>query len=445
MTTMPVDRAVPLPSILDMEILQAQDQLIGTLRSFTTADLRHQCVVFGIVPGNCDSATLTSMIAKLPSQPTVYEGFTLRDVIKFIRARKLEIDEEADKELEECKRLRIDIMQGLSAMSIIEAEMDGREQVIGSSSFRPSTSAGTARDSVDPQNEPWIHWSRFRQLPLLNELVEAHRRLSRAKDRFRSKSPNLMAYLCAVLEQGDRLMTFDMLSLPFEIRTMILRLVCVSSTIIVHPQHQPAISKTCRSLRREALRVYYSHNIFTVAVDRTSSYIPTAYNRWLHVLDASHLAYIRSYAFMYARMGSVIIVHFPIRGQPFKLVRWSSYWSSESSQQKRHYLACSSAEATQRCAKNLLLSVLVERWGLNPESNFPSKFLCLEDTMLTSDMKHYIGKALRYTPLALLESKEHLLADLSPAQGFAALTILKMGEIITRDHSQINRLWSCGE
>ena len=73
-------------------------------------------------------------------------------------------------------------------------------------------------------------------------------------------------------------------SLPPELRNQIYKLVLVSGHRITlfrpHSLVQPALTKTCRQIRRESLGIYYSRNSF---YGRIIDYDPTMYIKWRKV------------------------------------------------------------------------------------------------------------------------------------------------------------------
>ena len=146
----------------------------------------------------------------------------------------------------------------------------------------------TARQDVAPTHRVGPGHTRCRShlsQIMLQRSLKAAERLSRIS-------------LIQELEKADRNLQFDFLGLPAEIREMVLKYICISSATIIHPQQQPAIARTCRLMRNEAMALYYSSNRFSIFVSRTKPGLGytalSGMNSWLHELEPYYLASVHS-------------------------------------------------------------------------------------------------------------------------------------------------------
>ncbi|KAH0373261.1 hypothetical protein KCU65_g670, partial [Aureobasidium melanogenum] len=335
-----------LPTILDWYILLDHPQtLIDRFNHppLTYPDVRQQCKVFGIVTGTRNRKALLTMIKKLPSQPIIYEGFGHQDLVDFTKSRRLKLGKTAQKHLDEYTSKR--------AASVQSSHADGA--VSHSSQPAPSSDAPNAGSGILLRRSSRLaakatsaaSTGAKKDLPAKTLGKTAKPARGHAAKRVVYKSPLIAqrieqrslkaaerlskASLIRQLERADRNLRFDFLGLPAEVREMVLRYVCISSATIVHPQQQPAIARTCSLLRSEALALYYGSNRFTVFVGRVKPGVGykalSDMNSWLHELEPSYLASVRSLSFVHLGASIFLDVDFDIRGQRFGIVRRSSH------------------------------------------------------------------------------------------------------------------------
>lgn len=155
------------PTILDLQVAHAQAAL-SSAGAWSSNDLTRLCKVRGIYSGSIDhSKLLLVMLKKTLTQPVVYEGFGLPDLITFIKARGLGVDqtirdavEAAEKSLEASARHQADPQQESSSStpSLLCAEFDAENVQM---------TEGTAHNiaSVDTLPSSYDGWSVFDFVP----------------------------------------------------------------------------------------------------------------------------------------------------------------------------------------------------------------------------------------------------------------------------------------
>ncbi|CAD0110097.1 unnamed protein product [Aureobasidium uvarum] len=336
---------LPLPTILDLDIANASINLLDLVGPSMTylhvRPSRQQCRIFGIVTGIRHKEVLLTMIEKFPRQPVIYEGFEHQDLVDFVNSRHLKLGKPAQKHQDKCTSRRAETAQILDAnraASRIHQSNSGRDAPFTESgvllrlSPRLAVPARPAISTLVSQGLPSkipgtiampvrglaarraVYKSRHATQRMLQRSLKAAQRLSRTS-------------LIHELECADQDFQFDFLGLPAEVREMVLRLVCISSITIVHPQQQPAIARTCRLLRNEALALYYGSNRFTVFVTQPKPEVQALSNpnSWLHNLESCYVASVRSLSFLDFNASIILDVDFDIRGQRFGIVRRTAY------------------------------------------------------------------------------------------------------------------------
>ncbi|KEQ89467.1 hypothetical protein M438DRAFT_6926 [Aureobasidium pullulans EXF-150] len=296
------------PTILDLQVAHAQAAL-SSAGAWSSNDLTRLCKVHGIYSGSIDhSKLLLVMLKKTLTQPVVYEGFGLPDLITFIKARGLGVDqtirdavEAAEKSLEASARHQADPQQESSSStpSLLCAEFDAENVQM---------TEGTAHNiaSVDTLPSSYDGWSVF-------DFVPYHGQQHLPVDQVIAPEPcQHTDDLIRVLEVADREREFDFLALPADMRQMVYHYVCRASLTVLHPQRQPAITRVCRQTRTEALPVYYGNNRFAVAV---SQHRGSPYNHWMRCIESPCLARIRSFAFVELFRQKVIEIDFTPHGK----------------------------------------------------------------------------------------------------------------------------------
>ncbi|THY29466.1 hypothetical protein D6D01_03532 [Aureobasidium pullulans] len=250
------------PTILDLQVAHTQAAL-SSAGAWSSNDLTRLCKVHGIYSGSIDhSKLLLVMLKKTLTQPVVYEGFGLPDLITFIKARGLGVDhairdavEAAEKSLEASARHQADPQQESSSStpSLLCAEFDAENVRM---------TEGTAHNiaSIDTLPSSYDGWG-------VSDFVPYHGQQHLPVDQGTAHEPcQYTDDLIRVLETADREREFDFLALPAEMRQMVYRYVCRASLTVLHPQRQPAITRVCRQTRTIALPVYYGNNRSAVAV-----------------------------------------------------------------------------------------------------------------------------------------------------------------------------------
>ncbi|KAG9678161.1 hypothetical protein KCU99_g9616, partial [Aureobasidium melanogenum] len=337
---------VHLPTILDWDILlDAPITLTDKTNHppLTSLHARQQCKVFGIVPGTRNKKLLLTMIEKLPRQPFIYEGFQHQDLVDFTNSRHLKLSKTAQKHLDQYTSKRTATVQNSDAHGTIshcgQSAPSGDAPNTGSGvllrrSSRLAAKAASAASTVVKKVLP-SKTSRKTAVPVrgpaAKRVVYKSPRVAQRMEQRSLKAAERLSKTSLIrqLERADRDIQFDFLGLPAEVREMVLRYVCISSATIVHPQQQPAIARTCSLLRSEALALYYGSNRFTVFVGRVKPGVGykalSDMNSWLHELEPSYLASVRSLSFAHLGASIVLDIDFDIRGQKFGIVRRSTH------------------------------------------------------------------------------------------------------------------------
>ncbi|TIA71997.1 hypothetical protein D6C76_07053 [Aureobasidium pullulans] len=431
------DRMLPLITILDVEILEAQSTIASRVAFFSLKNLRQQCRVFGLVTGNLYKTSLIAMLKKLPTQPVVYEGFDVEDLVKFTLDRHLELTKSAECHLTEYESARATFIQArtkseerrpkvkpktqannaapahrnnVSASTTVTLRRSSRLAAQAHHAFNRPSSAKPVKSSA---TRKVIHKSKA--IPLKKAQVSL-----RAADSICKKS------LVQHLEAADRELQFDFLGLPAELRDM------------------PAIAKTCQLLRHEALAVYYGVNRFSVAVEKYVRRSHMKQNAWFQSLQPCHLASVRSFSFTYPGANSVLNIDFDIRGQKFSIVRMSWTSSYHAAQTLKAYLA---KPGVPTVAYNCLIyHVRATRMGSTLQAQFPysqvsSAFLAA----FNASVNKRVGQATKPTAAdePTTRSKEWtLLSDEWQARkGFSASSIKRVAAMLAENMTDVKNLW----
>ncbi|THW39383.1 hypothetical protein D6D22_06320 [Aureobasidium pullulans] len=420
------DRMLPLITILDAEILEEQSTIASRVAFFSLKNLRQQCRVFGLVTGNLYKTSLVAMLKKLPTQPVVYEGFDVEDLVKFTLDRHLELTKSAQCHLTEYESARATFIQAPS--TTVALRRSSRLAAQAHHAFNRPSSAKPVKSSAARKV---IHKSKA--IPLKKAQVSL-----RAADDICKKS------LVQHLEAADRELQFDFLGLPAELRDMVYRMVCISSAIIIQPARQPAIARTCQLLRHEALAVYYGVNRFSVAVEKYVRRSHMKQNAWFQSLQPCHLASVRSFSFTYPDANSVLNIDFDIRGQKFSIVRMSWTSSYHAAQILKAYLA---KPGVPTVAYNCLIyHVRATRMGSTLQARFPysqvsSAFLAA----FNASVNKRVGQATKPTAAdkPTTRSKEWtLLSDEWQARkGFSASSIKRVAAMLAENMTDVKNLW----
>ncbi|TIA67165.1 hypothetical protein D6C83_02070 [Aureobasidium pullulans] len=428
---------LPLITILDVEILEAQSTIASRVAFFSLKNLRQQCRVFGLVTGNLYKTSLIAMLKKLPTQPVVYEGFDVEDLVKFTLDRHLELTKSAECHLTEYESARATFIQArtkseerrpkvkpktqannaapahrnnVSASTTVTLRRSSRLAAQAHHAFNRPSSAKPVKSSAARKV---IHKSKA--IPLKKAQVSL-----RAADSICKKS------LVQHLEAADRELQFDFLGLPAELRDM------------------PAIAKTCQLLRHEALAVYYGVNRFSVAVEKYVRRSHMKQNAWFQSLQPCHLASVRSFSFTYPGANSVLNIDFDIRGQKFSIVRMSWTSSYHAAQTLKAYLA---KPGVPTVAYNCLIyHVRATRMGSTLQAQFPysqvsSAFLAA----FNASVNKRVGQATKPTAAdePTTRSKEWtLLSDEWQARkGFSASSIKRVAAMLAENMTDVKNLW----
>ncbi|KAG9844355.1 hypothetical protein KCU98_g16888, partial [Aureobasidium melanogenum] len=302
-----------LPTILDWNILLDAPQTLTDKINPLPWTFRHahqQCKVFGIVAGTRNKRILLTMIEKLPRQPVIHEGFGHQDLVDFTNSRRLKLNKTAQEHLDQCTSKR--------AATVQNSDADGT----ASHSGQPTPSSDT------PNTGSGVLLRRSSRLAAKAAFAAS----TVVRKRLPSKTPGKTAM--PVRGPAAKRVVYKSplnkrIAIFREVREMVLRYVCISSATIVHPQQQPAIARTCSLLRSEALALYYGSNRFTVFVGRVKHGVGykalSDMNTWLHELEPSYLASVRSLSFVHLGASTVLDIDFDIRGQRFGIVRRSTH------------------------------------------------------------------------------------------------------------------------
>ena len=449
------DRMLPLITILDVEILEEQSTIASRVAFFSLKNLRQQCRVFGLVTGNLYKTSLIAMLKKLPTQPVVYEGFDVEDLVKFTLDRHLELTKSAQCHLTEYESARATFIQARTKSEERRPKVKPKTQANNAApAHRNNVSASTtvtlrrssrlAAQAHHAFNRPSsakpVKSSAARKVIHKSKAIP----LNKAQVSLRAADSICKKSLVQHLEAADRELQFDFLGLPAELRDMVYRMVCISSAIIIQPARQPTIARTCQLLRHEALAVYYGVNRFSVAVEKYVRRSHMNQNAWFQSLQPCHLASVRSFSFTYPGANSVLNIDFDIRGQKFSIVRMSWTSSYHAAQILKAYLA---NPGVPTVAYNCLIyHVRATRMGSTLQAQFPysqvsSAFLAA----FNASVNKRVGQATKPTAADKLttRSKEWtLLSDEWQARkGFSASSIKRVAAMLAENMTDVKNLW----
>ncbi|KAH0009315.1 hypothetical protein KCU78_g10789, partial [Aureobasidium melanogenum] len=455
-----------LPTILDWNILLDAPQTLTDKINHLPWTFRHarqQCKVFGIVAGTRNKRILLTMIEKLPRQPVIYEGFGHQDLVDFTNSRRLKLSKTAQEHLDQYISKR--------ATTVQNSDADGTASHSGQptpSSDTPSTGSGVLlrRSSRLAAKAAFAASTVVRKrLPSKTPGKTAMPVRGPAAKRVVYKSPGVAqrmeqrslkaaerlseTSLIRQLEQADRNIQFDFLGLPAEVREMVLRYVCISSATIVHPQQQPAIARTCSLLRSEALALYYGSNRFTVFVGRVKPGVGykalSDMNSWLHELEPSYLASVRSLSFVHLGASIVLDIDFDIRGQRFGIVRRSTHSPPAD---KRDLRAHTVEEFRWQLDYSRSLARIMSsvRWGEELHTYYP--YTESSSSILTafkSCVLDRVGQAHSVTvddkTMSWYRCWRLLSEQWNARKGFSCSSIKEIAEMLVEVESNVEDLW----
>ncbi|KAI5246474.1 hypothetical protein E4T43_02641 [Aureobasidium subglaciale] len=453
---------LPPPTILDLDLVDAPSIITRSVAILTVGQLRQQCAILGIVAGKYQKQRLVSLLCKLPTQSVIYDGFGHQDLVNFTLSRELNLSDAAERHLDKFRAKHTELVEMQTRLEALgsqnKAEKStscephvGRITMADNSGLLLRRSSRlVARGHVDqnfslrssnhpakPIRSPAVQKVIF---PSLRKAQKKLRQSYGAAGRLSKKS------LIEVLETADRQSKFDFLGLPPDLRDMILHLVCISPTTIIHPQTQPAIARTCRLLRQEALAVYYGCNRFHVFLDKAPRKALSDKNRWLQRILPCHLNSVRSFSFKYLGAVALLDVDFDIRNQTLGIVRFSAFQPSQADQILSDYLARSGGSWTSPSYVVRLRTY--DEWVSNESDRFPHSqgSSSLLAAFKSSILERIEGAKIpptgdTDTETARITDWKRLEVEWTARKGFSGPIIERIMEMLVENKPDIKKLW----